>query len=90
MEIPSGKVLAKPPVASLGCLTVMLNAKRRQSGIRVSIEPRNAFNISRGRPFSKSGRQYNTKQVGKALHYSCVVRDLIMIHNDYTMNGESQ
>lgn len=40
MEIPSGKVLAKPLVASLGRLIVILNAKRRQSGIRVSIEPR--------------------------------------------------
>ncbi len=63
MEIPSGKVLAKPPVASLGCLIVILNAKRRQLGIRVSIEPRNSSKyISRGRPLLITGRQYNTKQ----------------------------
>lgn len=40
MEILSGKTLARSPVASLGCLTVMLGAKRRQLGIRASIEPR--------------------------------------------------
>ncbi len=51
MEIPSGKVLAKPPVASLGCLAVMLNAKRRQLGIRVSIEPRNSLKIKRSTVF---------------------------------------
>ena len=41
MEIPFGKELAIPPIASLGRLAVMLGAKRRQSGSRVSIEPRN-------------------------------------------------
>ena len=51
MEIPSGKVLAKPPVASLGCSIVILNAKRRQLGIRVSIEPRNALKIKRSTGF---------------------------------------
>ena len=38
MEISFGKVLAKPPVSSLGGLAVMLVFKRRQIGIRVSIE----------------------------------------------------
>ena len=36
----SGKVLAKPPVSSLGGLALMLVFKRRQIGIRVSIELR--------------------------------------------------
>jgi len=40
VEISSGKVLAKPPVSSLGGLAVMLVLKRRQKGIRVSIELR--------------------------------------------------
>ena len=40
MEIPSGKVITKPTVSSLGRLAVMLLFKRRQKSIRVSIEPR--------------------------------------------------
>ena len=56
MELPSGKVLAKPPVASLGCLIVILNAKRRQSGIRVSIEPRNAFKYIKRSTVFKVGK----------------------------------
>ena len=47
MEISPGKEVANPPVASLGNLIVILRAKRRQSGSRVSIEPRNIY-ISRG------------------------------------------
>ena len=40
MEIPSENILTKYSVTSLGRLAVMLVSKRRQLGIRVSIEPR--------------------------------------------------
>ena len=45
MEIPSVKVLARQTVASLGFAVVIQQTKRRQLGIRVSIEPRYELKI---------------------------------------------
>ena len=45
VEILSSKAEAEQLVASLGVLAVMLRFKRRQSGSRVSIEPRNFVEV---------------------------------------------